>query len=169
MVGLGRIKGNAKTGRVSVGSQPLMHTLKLESAATMDEFTDIHDIPGTYVFDKEHSRKGYHLNMFCMSLNRENNREQFRNDPEPYLDRFPMTVDQRNAVVNRDWLGMLRLGGNIYYTFKLAIFDRISMQAVGGAMSGISEDEFKKIMLTGGRDEYGAPRGKPGMLESGND
>lgn len=135
----------------------------------MDENTDIHDIPGTYVFDKTHSRKGYHLNMFCMSLNREDNRERFRNDPESYLDGFPMTADQRKAVVGRDWLGMLQLGGNIYYTFKLAIFDRLSMQAVGGAMSGISEDEFKEIMLTGGKDEHGAPRGKPNVLASRDD
>ena len=135
----------------------------------MDKNTDIHDIPGTYVFDKIHSRKGYHLNMFCMSLNREDNRERFRADPESYLDGFPMTPDQRKAVIDRDWLGMLQLGGNIYYTFKLAIFDRLSMQAVGGAMSGISEEEFKEIMLTGGKDEFGAPRGKRKALEQGND
>lgn len=135
----------------------------------MNKIPDIHDIPGTYVFDKDHSRKGYHLNMFCMSLNEEANRERFRADPDTYLDKFPMTLAQRQAVVDRDWLGMLHLGGNIYYTFKLAIFDRLSMQAVGGAMSGITEDEFKEIMLTGGKDEYGEPRRKPNVLERGND
>ena len=83
------------------------------------------DIPGTYVFDPEHSRQGYHLNMFCMSLNKEANREQFRRDESAYLDAFPMSPQQRDAVLQRDWIGMLRLGGNIYYTFKLAIFDGI--------------------------------------------
>ena len=80
-----------------------------------------------------------------------------------------MTAEQRRAVIDRDWLGMLRLGGNIYYTFKLAIFDRLSMQAVGGAMSGISEAEFREIMLTGGKDEYGEPRRGPNVLESVDD
>ncbi len=113
------------------------------------------DIPGTYVFDGEHSRKGYHLNMFCMSLNDPANREAFREGEEAYLDRFPMTPEQRQAVLERDWLEMLRLGGNIYYTFKIAIFDGHSMQYVGGKMSGVSEAEFKQMMLDGGRNPDG--------------
>lgn len=113
------------------------------------------DIPGTYVFDPQHSMMGYHLNMFCMSLNKAENREQFRQDPEPYLDQYPMNEQQRTAIENRDWLQMLRLGGNIYYTFKLAIFDGLTMQQVGGMMSGISEQEFKKMMISGGRQPEG--------------
>lgn len=131
--------------------------------------SELHDVPGTYVFDKEHARKGYQLNMFCMSLNDEANREVFRADEKTYLERFPMTPGQRQAVLDRDWLGMLQLGGNIYYTFKIAAFDRISMQAVGGAMCGISEDEFKEIMLTGGKDELGQPRRGPNVLETTDD
>lgn len=131
--------------------------------------SDLHDVPGTYVFDKTHSQKGYHLNMFCMSLNEEANRDAFRADEEAYVMRYPMTAEQRKAILERDWLGMLQLGGNIYYTFKIAAFDRISMQAVGGAMSGITEDEFRQIMLTGGKDEQGAPRRGPNALERGDD
>lgn len=112
---------------------------------------DYDDIPGTYVFDGTHSRKGYHLNMFCMSLNKAENREIFRTDPSGYLDNFPLSNAQRQAVIDRDWLAMLRLGGNIYYTFKIAIFDGLTMQNVGGKMSGITEEEFKKMMISGGR------------------
>lgn len=109
------------------------------------------DIPGTYVFTPEHSKVGYHLNMFCMSLNQEANRDKFRANPSDYLDQFPMTGEQRSAVEARDWLGMLQLGGNIYYTFKLAIFDGLTMQYVGGAMSGITMEEFQQMMINGGR------------------
>ncbi|TQV72723.1 protocatechuate 4,5-dioxygenase subunit alpha [Exilibacterium tricleocarpae] len=116
-----------------------------------DEAPEYGDIPGTYVFDGRHSRRGYHLNMFCMSLNRQENREVFRADEAAYLKRYPLTSAQRQAVLERDWLGMLRLGGNIYYTFKLAIFDGLSMQNVGGQMSGITEAEFKNMMIAGGR------------------
>lgn len=112
---------------------------------------DYDDIPGTYVFDGEHSHKGYDLNMFCMSLNEASNRAAFRADPEGYLDRFRLTAVQRAAIVQRDWLGMLRLGGNIYYTFKLAIFDGLTMQQVGGEMSGITAEEFSAMMVNGGR------------------
>lgn len=109
------------------------------------------DIPGTYVLDGEHSRKGYHLNMFCMSLNKAENRDAYRADPSGYLDQFKMTPAQRKAVEDRNWVGMLRLGGNIYYTFKIAIFDGLSMQRVGGEMSQVTEDEFRQMMISGGR------------------
>ena len=114
---------------------------------------DYDDIPGTYVQDAAHLRKGYHLNMFCMSLNEADNRESFRADETTYVDRFPMTRDQRRAVLERDWLGMLRLGGNIYYTFKLAACDGLTMQHVGALMSdtGMSVEEFRQMLLDGGR------------------
>jgi protocatechuate 4,5-dioxygenase alpha chain len=115
------------------------------------EAKEYDDIPGTFVFDSAHSRKGYALNMFCMSLNEEAKRDAFRADPSAYLDTFKLTPEQREAIVNRDWLKMLELGGNIYYTFKLAIFDGMTMQAVGGEMSGITTEEFAKMMVNGGR------------------
>ena len=127
---------------------------------------DFSDIPGTYVLTPEHSRKGYALNMFCMSLNHAANREAFRANEEKYLDRFTLSPEQRKSVLERDWLGMLRLGGNIYYTFKLAAYDGLSMQAVGGKMSGVSEEEFRHIMVTGGKDPKGRPRNKPSFLEN---
>jgi protocatechuate 4,5-dioxygenase alpha chain len=113
------------------------------------------DIPGTYVFDGEHHRKGYALNMFCMSLNDEANRREFAADEPTYLDKFALSPEQRAAVLSRDWLEMLRLGGNIYYTFKIAILDGLSMQYVGARMAGVTEAEFKQMMLDGGRNPGG--------------
>ena len=117
----------------------------------MAQTRDYDDIPGTYVFDGRRSRQGYHLNMFCMSLNAESNRERFRADEAAYLDGFDLTPQQRRAVLERDWLGLLQFGGNIYYTFKLAALDGLSMQDVGGAMSGVSGAEFAQMMIDGGR------------------
>jgi len=118
---------------------------------------EYHDIPGTYVFDGDHYRKGYHLNMLCKSLDIAANRDAFRADPNTYLDRFRLSPEQRSAVQGRDWLGLLRLGGNIYYTFKLAIFDGLSMQHAGAAMSGtgMSVEAFRQMMLDGGRPVKG--------------
>lgn len=116
---------------------------------------DYDDIPGTYVFDGQHSRQGYALNMFCMSLNEAGNRDAFRADPDAYLDGHNLTPAQRRAVTERDWLGMLQEGGNIYYTFKLAIFDGLSMQDVGASMSGITTEQFSQMMINGGRPPEG--------------
>ena len=119
---------------------------------------DYADIPGTYVFDGEHSRKGYRLNMFCMSLNEAANRELFAQDESAYLEGRGLTPEQRKAVLDRDYLELLKLGGNIYYTFKIAMFDRRSMQYVGGQMSGMTEEVFKEMMIGGGRSIEGNRR-----------
>jgi len=106
--------------------------------------------------------------MFFLSLNEAEAREAFRANEEACLARYPMTAEQRQAVLDRDWLGMLRLGGNVYYTFKLATVDGISMQALGGAMCGMTEEEFIEVMITGGKDQQGNPRRGPNVLEQGN-
>lgn len=116
-----------------------------------DLYKQLAEIPGTYVMTPQQSRMGYPLNMFCKSLDHEENREAFRADPEGYMAQYSMSPEQQDAVVARDWLKMLQLGGSIYYTFKLAIFDGLSMQKVGGLMSGVSEDEFRQMMIDGGR------------------
>jgi protocatechuate 4,5-dioxygenase alpha chain len=122
-----------------------------------DHPRDYDDIPGTYVFDGQRLRNGYALNMFCKSLDLACNREAFRSDALAYLAGFDLTPEQRNAVVARDWIGMLQLGGNIYYTFKLAIFDGLSMQHVGAAMSRepMTVEDFREMMSRGGRPIQG--------------
>ncbi|MCA8907322.1 MAG: protocatechuate 4,5-dioxygenase subunit alpha [Rhodospirillaceae bacterium] len=112
---------------------------------------DYHDIPGTYVFDAQQSRQGYHLNMFCMSLRHADNRAAFQANEAKYLDRFPMTPEQRTAVLGRDWNGMLRLGGNIYYTSKLAACDGITFQDLAAKMTGMDRDAYRAMMVAGGR------------------
>ncbi len=114
---------------------------------------DYDDIPGTYVFDGERHRRGYKLNMMCMSLNDPKNREEFRADEAAYCDKYGVSPEQKQAVLDRDWLEMLRLGGNIYYIYKLGILDGVSFQHVGGAMSGMTEEEFRNMMLDGGRND----------------
>ena len=60
------------------------------------------DVPGTTIFDAEQSRKGYWLNQFCMSLMKAENRERFKADERAYLDEWPMTEEQKQAVLARD-------------------------------------------------------------------
>ena len=115
------------------------------------ELREYDDIPGTFVFDGRRSRNGYWLNMFCMSLNDEANREAFRADEPGYLDRFPLAPAQREAILQRDWLRMLELGGNIYYTFKLAACDGMTFQQLAAKQTGVSEEQYVEMMLAGGR------------------
>ncbi len=112
---------------------------------------DYDDIPGTFVFDADRSREGYHLNQFCISLRLGKNREDFAADESGYLDRYPMTSEQKQAVLDRDWNGLLKLGGNIYYTSKLAANDGITFQDLAAMMTGVSREEYRDMMLHGGR------------------
>jgi protocatechuate 4,5-dioxygenase alpha chain len=112
---------------------------------------DYDDIPGTIVFDGRRARSGYRLNMFLMSLNQAANRDDFRADEDGYLRRFDLSDDQRTAVRARDWIRMLELGGNIYYTFKLAACDGMTFQQLSAAQTGVTEEEFMQMMLAGGR------------------
>jgi len=112
---------------------------------------DYKDIPGTYVFDARQSRKGYHLNMFCMALRHADNREKFRADEEAFLDQFPMSADQRTAILKRQWNTMLALGGNVYYTSKLAACDGINFQELAALMTGMELQDYRAMMVAGGR------------------
>lgn len=113
------------------------------------------DIPGTFVFDADRSREGYWLNQFCITLRLEKNRQALRDDPEEYMSRFPMTEEQKQAVRDRAWNRLLELGGNIYYTSKLAAFDGIVFQDLAAMMSGMSREDYRQMMVDGGRSPDG--------------
>ncbi|SPF79568.1 protocatechuate 4,5-dioxygenase subunit alpha [Pseudoprimorskyibacter insulae] len=116
---------------------------------------DYEDIPGTFVFDADRGREGYHLNQFCISLRLQKNRDAFNADEEAYLDNWPMTPEQRAAVLRRDWNGLLELGGNIYYTSKLAANDGINFQNLAGLMTGMGVEAYREMMVNGGRSIEG--------------
>jgi protocatechuate 4,5-dioxygenase alpha chain len=115
------------------------------------------DIPGTQVFDAKRSRAGYWLNMFCMSLMKDENRKAFKANEAKYLDEhFPhVSPDQREAILKRQWNRMLELGGNIYYTSKLGATDGLSFQNLAALMTGSTQEQYAAMMLAGGRSPNG--------------
>ena len=116
------------------------------------------DVPGTTVFDERMSRKGYHLNQFCMSLMKAANRERFKAGERAYLDEWPMTEDQKQAVLARDLNRCIQLGGNIYFLAKVGATDGKSFQQMAGSMTGMSEEEYRNMMIGGGRSVEGNRR-----------
>jgi protocatechuate 4,5-dioxygenase, alpha chain len=129
------------------------------------------DIPGTFVFDAERSRQGYGINMFCMSLMKDENRKAFKANEAEYLKKFALTPEQRDAVLTRNYNRMLELGANIYFTAKLGATDGHSFQHLAAVMTGSSQQDYAAMMLAGGRSIDGnrsksgkdlAARSKPG-------
>ena len=109
------------------------------------------DIPGTTIFDADQSRRGYHLNQFCMSLMKAENRERFKADERAYLDEWPMTEEQKQAVIARDLNRCIAAGGNIYFLAKIGATDGRSFQYMAASMTGMTQEEYAKMMLNGGR------------------
>ena len=113
------------------------------------------DVPGTTIFDAEMSRKGYHLNQFCMSLMKAENRARFKADERAYLDEWPMSEEQKQAVLARDLNRCISLGGNIYFLAKIGATDGRSFQYMAASMTGMTQEEYAQMMLHGGRSPEG--------------
>ena len=113
------------------------------------------DVPGTTLFDAEQSRKGYHLNQFCMSLMKAENRERFKANQRVYVDEWPMTEEQKQAVLTLDLNRAIAAGGNIYFLAKLGATHGKSFQQMAGSMTGMTEIEYRDMMIGGGRSVEG--------------
>ena len=132
--------------------------------------TDIHeyleeleDIPGTRVFTAARARKGYWLNQFCMSLMKPEGRDAFKRDEAAYLAKFPMSDDQRQAVLDRDYNRALDLGGNIYFLAKVFSTDGKNFVQAVSTMTGVSVEEYQAMMVAGGRSPDGMRSKKGGF------
>lgn len=108
-------------------------------------------VEGTYVFGIEDNRRGYALNKLCSTFTSAENRQLFQDDEAGYCDKFDLTPEQRMAILERDWVKMLDLGGSIFYIFKLAQLDKKSVQYLGGIFTGMSTEEFIAELKAGGR------------------
>jgi protocatechuate 4,5-dioxygenase, alpha chain len=129
--------------------------LKMRETPMAREQHDYDDIPGTFVFDAERSRQGYGINMFCMSLMKDENRKAFKANESEYLKKFNLTPEQTDAVLKRDYNRMLELGGNIYFTAKLGATDGHSFQHLAAVMTGSTQQDYAAMMLAGGRSVEG--------------
>ncbi len=116
---------------------------------------EFEDIPGTRVFTAQRARQGYHLNQFAMSLMKAENREAFKADERAYLDRWPMTEEQKQAVLDRDFNRCLELGGNIYFLAKLFSTDGKSFAQAVSTMTDMSFEDYTAMMIAGGRSPVG--------------
>jgi protocatechuate 4,5-dioxygenase alpha chain len=124
--------------------------------------TDIHaylaefeDIPGTRVFTAARARKGYHLNQFAMSLMKPENRERWKANERAYLKEWPLSEEQQEALLDRDYNRLLDLGGNIYFLSKVFSTDGLSFLQAVATMSGMSLEDYAAMMIAGGRSPEG--------------
>src|SRR5438552_1509233 len=118
--------------------------------------SEFDDISGTRVFTAQRAKQGYQLNQFAMSLMKPENRERWKADERAYLDQWPMTEEQKQAVLARDYNRLLDLGGNIYFLAKVFSTDGLSFLQAVSTMTGMSVEDYQAMMVAGGRSPEGA-------------
>lgn len=123
---------------------------------------ELEDIPGTRVFTAARARQGYHLNQFAMSLMKPENRERWKADERAYLEEWPLTDNQKAAVLARDYNSLLDLGGNIYFLSKVFSTDGLSFVQAVSTMTGVSVEDYQAMMNAGGRSPEGVRSKKEG-------
>lgn len=104
----------------------------------------------TVTFDGPKATQGYNLNKMCYSFNEASAREAFKADEAAYCDRFGLTGEQKAAILKRDILRLLELGGSIYYLAKFAGLLGLSVQDVGGLQTGMCTEAFKEKLVRAG-------------------
>ena len=100
-----------------------------------------------------------------MSLMKAENRERFKADEVAYLNEWPMTPEQKQAVLDRDLNRCMELGGNIYFLAKIGATDGKSFQQMAGSMTGMTEEAYRDMMVNGGR----SPKGNRYLHEQSDD
>jgi protocatechuate 4,5-dioxygenase alpha chain len=116
---------------------------------------ELEDIPGTRDYTAKRARQGYWMNQFAMSLMKADNRERWKADEKAYLADWPITEEQRQSILDRDYNRMLDLGGNIYFLAKIFSTDGLSFVQAVSTMTGMSVDEYQAMMIAGGRSPDG--------------
>ena len=119
----------------------------------MQQTTHIRRIKGTILFDGAMSRKGYRLNKMCYSFNEQSARDAFLADEMAYCDQFGLTPAQKQGIKERDILGLIKLGGSIYYLAKFAATLNLTVQDVGAQQTGMSLEAFRDMLLKNGSGE----------------
>jgi len=128
---------------------------KIQDRDIHEYLAELEDIPGTRVFTAARARKGYWLNQFAMSLMNAENREAWKADERKYLENWPMTDEQKEAILARDYNRCLDLGGNVYFLAKVFSTDGLSFAEAVSTMTDMSFPEYQDMMKKGGRSAEG--------------
>ena len=128
-----------------------------------DYLAEFDDIPGTRVYTTARARKGYWVNQFAMSLMKDENRKAWLADEKKYLEGWPkITDEQKQALLDRNYDKLLDLGGNINFLAKVFSTDGKSYLQAVSTMTGMSVEDYRDMMLSGGRSPEGQRSKKEG-------
>ena len=82
--------------------------------------------------------------------------QRFKLDQRAYLDEWRLSEEQKQAVLDRNYNQMIALGGNIYFLAKIFSSDGQSFEQAAASMTGMSREDYRNMMLSGGRSPLAA-------------
>lgn len=99
--------------------------------------------------------KGYWLNQAFNDLRHPDSRKAFTSDLSSYLDRYPLSEQEKELVLTGDWAGCIAAGASVYTLTKVGATTGISLLAMGAAMRGMSPVQFSTFLKE--QNEAAAP------------
>lgn len=111
---------------------------------------------GTYKFDGKMATLGFNLNRMCFTFNEAASRQAFKDDEAAYCEKYGLNEVQKRAILERDIIALLRNGASIYYLAKFAGVLGLSVQDLGGIMTGQTTAEFQAYLDS---QQVGKPNG----------
>ena len=101
-------------------------------------------IPGSYIFTGPMSQRGYALNKLGASLLSDEARIAFKSDEENYMAQFGLSEAQKQLIRDRNWIGCVQAGSNIYFLYKITTVFGDTLYKLGAKQAGITYEEFLK-------------------------
>ena len=111
-------------------------------------------IEGSYIFTGPMSQKGYALNKLGASLISDDARASFKADEDSYMKRFELTETQQKLIRDRNWIGCVQGGANIYFLYKITSVFGDSLYKLGAKQAGMSYEEFLKTRNISGATSW---------------
>ena len=98
--------------------------------------------PGTYLNTGEAARRGLTINRFCYDLRQPENRAAFETDREAAMERYSLDPQDRELIRQKDWLGLIRRGANVFVLLRLAQLCGDGLIATGAQMRGETIEQY---------------------------
>ena len=69
-------------------------------------------------------------------------REAFKTDEEGYMSQFGLSEEQKQLIRDRNWIGCVQGGSNIYFLYKITTVFGDSLYKLGAKQAGMTYEEF---------------------------
>jgi hypothetical protein len=97
---------------------------------------------GTYLNTGESANRALRVNRLCYDLKDPANRAAFEADAEAHMARYDLDEEDRRLIRNRDWLGLVQRGANVFPLLRLSQLCGDGLAGTGAQMRGETLEQY---------------------------